>query len=93
VDNKGLFKDIEMDTVQDSSSDSESDDEMHVDYVLWNGMFNDKSFLSLLNDSEWNADSSVSLCNDTYVDNISDCVNTEDMDYVPDIVSNIFSSI
>ena len=90
---KDLFKDIEMVTVQDSSSDSESDDEMHVDYVLWNGMFNDKSFLSLLNDSEWNADSSVSLCNDTCVDNIPGCVNTEDMDYVPDIVSNIFSSI
>ncbi len=50
-----LFKDIEMDTVQDSSSDSESDDEMHVDYVLWNDIFNDKSFRSLLNGSECNA--------------------------------------
>lgn len=71
---KDLFQDIE-ENIPDCSSDSESDDEMSTDHVLWNDIVNDKSFLSLLNNSEWSADSLVTSCNDTDVDTVPDIVN------------------
>ena len=68
---KDLFQDIEG-SIADSSSDSDSEDEMSPDRVLWRDIINDKSFLSLLDTSDWNAESSLSSLNETDVDNISD---------------------
>lgn len=77
---KDLFLDIEEEII-DCCSDSESDDEMSTNQcVFWNDIVNDKSFLSLVNSSEWNADSLVTSCNET------------DADAVPDIVNDILPS-
>lgn len=81
-----MFQDIE-DHVAESSSDSESEDEMPVDHVLWNDMINDKSFLSLLDMSEWNVDSTL---NGTDNDDIPD--NVDITNSVAGIVNDILEA-
>ena len=61
---KDLFQDVK-DNIAHSSSDSESEDEMPADNVLWNDIINDMSFLSLLDTSDWDADSSCNSFSET----------------------------
>lgn len=60
---RDVFQDVE-DDIADSSSDADSDEEMSADVVPQHENVNDKSYLSLLDTSEWIADSSSSSLNE-----------------------------
>ena len=51
------FNDVDQDTNGYDSSDTDSDEENCTDDSMWKAIATDKSFLSLLNQSEWNLDS------------------------------------
>lgn len=52
-----VFNDVNQDTNGYDSSDTDSDEENCTDDSMWKAIATDKSFLSLLNQSEWNLDS------------------------------------
>ena len=78
---KDVFCDIERD-ITDSDSDSDSSDDMPADSVsLSDDMVIDKSFLSLINTSDWNVESILGSSYEAEVDSLSDIVHDTELNY------------
>ena len=78
---KDVFCDIEHD-ITDSDSDSDSSDDMPADSVsLSDDMVIDKSFLSLINTSDWNVESILGSSYEAEVDSLSDIVHDTELNY------------
>jgi len=83
---KEVFGDIECDSDDDDSTETDSDDESITNSFIMNAIANDKSFLSLMDHSEWELDSMSMGELD------SQLIEAEDEPMIPNIIHEIIPS-